>query len=404
MSTRVIAILVDALRYDWVNERDTPFIHSLTKHGLKLPLKPILGYSDAIRATIFTGTYPDRHGYWMSVCYSPETSPFKKLTRLSMMDYIPSDFIRRGIKFLLSSTIIKVLARPLGYRSLRIYNIPFRVLPRFDMTMRKRMTDPGAFASCQTLFDTLRSHGMKFAYLDSSRLKRKLLREIANLDPDTKMVFVYLHYVDEASHWFGLKSSQLRKSLKLVDGIVRRIACGSSGTLPESTALIVFSDHGMVEERSRVSLDWLLRRRDFGKDFVACLDATMIRVWYERSSAKAGLRRIISEATGFALLSKARKKALGIDFNDRRYGDDIFLAEEGQIVFPNFFSYVRPRAMHAYDPELPSQQGVLVLYGPRNATMSGKECAQLVDIAPTVLELLDIPDTSGPGRSLCSKK
>src|SRR6266581_2144071 len=103
---QVLAILVDALRYDVVNEESTPFISKLGRQGQMLPLKPILGYSDSIRATIFTGASPDRHGYWMSYCHSPGTSPFKAFRRLGFVDYLPSDFLRRGIKFFLSSTIM----------------------------------------------------------------------------------------------------------------------------------------------------------------------------------------------------------------------------------------------------------------------------------------------------------
>jgi predicted AlkP superfamily pyrophosphatase or phosphodiesterase len=58
---RVLAILVDALRYDYVTPQDTPFMYELGLQGVSLPLRPILGYSDSIRATIFTGTYPDKH-------------------------------------------------------------------------------------------------------------------------------------------------------------------------------------------------------------------------------------------------------------------------------------------------------------------------------------------------------
>jgi len=37
----------------------------------------MLGYSDAIRATLFTGTYPDRHGYWIMYKFDPEGIPYR---------------------------------------------------------------------------------------------------------------------------------------------------------------------------------------------------------------------------------------------------------------------------------------------------------------------------------------
>src|SRR6266571_5892348 len=207
---RVIAILVDALRYDYVNEEDTPFMHELALAGTMLPLKPILGYSDSIRATIFTGTYPDRHGYWMSYRYSPETSPFKAFTVLRPIDHVPSDLIRRGTKFLLTSTLCKLLAKIRGYSSLHLHNIPFSIIDRFDATLQKSMLDENPFPNYPTLFDVLRESKIPFAYVDSSVLRRRTLDVVDKVGPETEFVMVYLHYVDEASHWYGLDSATFK--------------------------------------------------------------------------------------------------------------------------------------------------------------------------------------------------
>ena len=390
---RVLAILVDALRYDLVNDKDTPFIHSLAKHGFKLPLRPILGYSDAIRATIFTGTYPDRHGYWMSYSYSPDTSPFKTLKCLSFIDYIPNDLMRRGLKFLLSSTVMKILSRLMGYHSLHLHNIPFRIIDKFDMTTRKDFTDPDVFPGYPTIFDVLRRHGIKFAYLDSSKLKRKLLREVRNLEEDTAFTFVYLHYIDEAAHWFGMRSSKFRRSLKIVDQIARMIVATAGEKFGDSLEIMVFSDHGMAEEQNTIDMDWMMRIDGFGRDFVFSLDATMVRAWYMREDKRGELRRLISATANCRLLSDREARELGVSFDQRSYGDDIFLFDEGQIIFPNFYSYVRPRAMHAYDPALPSQQGVFILLC-KDRSIIRTEMVELIDIGPTVLALLDIPAPS----------
>src|SRR3989475_2095547 len=220
---RVIAILVDALRYDYVSRQDTPFMYELGLQGATLHLKPILGYSDSIRATIFTGTYPDRHGYWMSYRYSPETSPFRAFTVLRAIDRIPSDLIRRGTKFVLTATLCKLLARIKGYSSLHLHNIPFSIIDRFDATIRKSMLDAHPFPDFPTLFDVLRQRKISFAYIDSSVLKRRILNAVDKVGPDIQFAMVYLHYVDEASHWFGLDSKTFRNTLRSVDGLVNYI-------------------------------------------------------------------------------------------------------------------------------------------------------------------------------------
>jgi len=394
--TFVLVVLVDALRYDFVNEKDTPFTHNLGMQGIKLPLKPILGYSDAIRATIFTGTYPDRHGYWMSYCYSPATSPFKRLKWLRFVDYVPSDLMKRGTKFLVSLSVMKLLAKLTGYSNLHLHNMPFRTIDRFDVTLRKRMTDPGVFPRYPTIFDVLRAHGMKFAYLDSSKLKRRLLSEVGKLTDETKLVFIYLHYIDEAAHWFGLESSHFERTLRTVDSILQQIVFVAKKKFGDSLAVVVFSDHGMVEGKEVQDLSWLMGIDGFGRDFFLSLDATMVRVWCERRDMRQYLVRLISSTGKCKLLSDSEKKDLNIAFNGRLFGDDIFLLDEGQIIFPNFYSYIKPKAMHAYDPSSPTQHGIFILNDHQLSTAENiMDEIELIDIGPTIFSLLgvSIPST-----------
>ncbi len=397
-SKQVLAILVDALRYDIVSEESTPFISQLARNGRMLPLKPVLGYSDSIRATIFTGARPDRHGYWMSYCHSPGTSPLKGFRKLGFVDYLPSDFLRRGIKFFLSSTVMKPIGKARGYNELHLHNIPFHVISKFDMTLKTDMTSPHVFEGYSTIFDVLRDRGKEFAYFDSSKLKGDLLTEINKLDGGTSFVFVYLHYVDEASHWFGLDSTEFRRAVRFVDSLVKRIVFSVNQRLPGLTATMVFSDHGMAEERNRIDLSSLARLEGFGRDFIFALDATMVRVWYYNPVKVRKLRTAIARICGARLLSQEERKNLGIAFENRLYGDDIFLLEEGTIIFPNFHSYVRPKAMHAYHPSYQKQRGIFILQtrnGLPTLSQPTAEHVELVDIGPTILSLMniDIPGT-----------
>lgn len=403
---RVLAILIDALRYDYVNESDTPFIHGLAKQGHKLPLRPVLGYSDAIRATIFTGAYPDRHGYWMSYCYSPETSPFKVFRALQFVDLIPSDLIRRGLKFLLSSTLCKLLAKTIGYHRLHLHNIPFSIIDRFDATLRKSMLAENPFSEYPTIFDVLRENRIRFAYFDSSILRRRLLAEIAKLNPETKFVMVYLHYIDEVSHRFGLRSQRFKRALRSVDAIARCIVRLVARVWGEEPFVIVFSDHGMVEEKGRIDLSHLTKLDGFGNDFMFVLDATMMRVWYFNAKARERVKLAIERIGHCRQLTNEQKRVLKIEFRGNGYGDEIFLFDPGYIIFPNFYSYIRPKAMHSYDPEHPTQQGIFIICGDNCPGQVQEGAVELVDITPSILSLLAVstPPTC-EGKSLtCSSK
>ena len=74
---------------DWSGVRRltvVPFIEELASAGTLRPLATILGYSDAIRATAFTGLHPDDLGYWMEYRFRPGRGPFDPFTRL--VDYL----------------------------------------------------------------------------------------------------------------------------------------------------------------------------------------------------------------------------------------------------------------------------------------------------------------------------
>jgi NAD(P)-dependent dehydrogenase (short-subunit alcohol dehydrogenase family) len=49
----VLVFLIDAFRHDFLSEADTPRLAELASSGVRKPLQPILGYSDAILANVF---------------------------------------------------------------------------------------------------------------------------------------------------------------------------------------------------------------------------------------------------------------------------------------------------------------------------------------------------------------
>ena len=167
----LLVFLVDAFRHDFLSEDGTPNLAALAEAGVRRPLKPILGYSDAIRATFFTGRLPDETGYWMEYCYRPEKSPWQGLSRLAPLDRLPSDLTLRGMKLAASSTAMRVLARRRGVPHLSLRNIPFRALGKFDFTLSEPMTAPKALGY-PSIFDKCTETGRPWAYLDASRVNR----------------------------------------------------------------------------------------------------------------------------------------------------------------------------------------------------------------------------------------
>lgn len=373
----VVCVLVDAFRHDYLDEQRAPFLAGLARRGTPARLRPILAYSDAIRATIFTGSYPDEHGYWMEYCFRPESSPFAPLERLRPLDRLPSDFARRALKFALSSTVVRRQARRLGYDQLSLRHFPFRALGSFDWTLRSRMTTPGALG-VPTLFDDLTQAGVEWAYLDSFESgRRALLRSADELPAETRFAFVYLHPIDMASHLVGIDSRLFWRVVRRTDALVEEVVSRIQRRIGDHE-LVVFSDHGMSKVEQTVSFPDLWVHSAFPERFCFALDATMVRFWYHDSDPllRAELRERVACAAPGRFLPREELEELHLDFDSRLYGDEIYLLDPPSVIFPNFHSMLRPKAMHAYHPDEPDQHGIFI--APPNESV--EETVELGDV------------------------
>jgi hypothetical protein len=387
----VICVLADAFRHDYLSERTTPFLHSLAQAGWSSPLRSILGYSDGIRATAFTGRYPDEHGYWMEYGMRPDSSPWGWAHNLGALDGFPSDTVLRGTKLAVSMSAMRAVARRHRLEHMDLRNVPFRALPFFDLTLRVPMTSYHAL-QCPTIFDRCRDAGLPFVYLDSSKLDREtLLRRAANLPTNIGLVFVYLHHIDMASHVFGLDSQRFRQSVRGTDDLIRQTVDAVHRQFPDSPAL-VFSDHGMSRIEEQHGIPRLHRHPEFPKRFLFALDATMVRVWYWQDDAalRDEVREIVANTYSGHWLDSHETDAFHLRFSSRLYGDEMFLLKPGTAIFPNFHSYIKPKAMHAYDPADLDQLGIVV--APAQVGSAPVAAPEMVDIAPMCLSLLGLVD------------
>ena len=118
--------------------------------------------------------------------------------------------------------------------------------------------------------------------------------------------------------------------------------------------LTIISDHGMTAKTGTVDLIAKIGelKLKFGRDYVAIFDSTMLRVWYLNPAAKEAVRKRLSQKDcRGALLSEEEKKKYGIDFKNRKFGQDIFLTESGIQIEPSDMGLKSPKGMHGFSPE-----------------------------------------------------
>jgi hypothetical protein len=380
----LLYVLVDAVRHDYVTPTRTPFLAATGERRGFARMRPLLGYSDSIRAAIFTGAYPDETGYWMEYCYRPESTPLAPYARLAPLDCVPWDFARRGAKFVLSQTAVRRTASRHGYDHLSLRHMPFRSLSMFDWTLRHDMSAPGELGA-PSIFDRLTEAGLPWAYLDASKLgTRKLLQRLDELSPETAFTFVYLHQVDMASHLFGIRSRLFERTLRRTDALAAAVVDRATTRIP-GLDVAVFSDHGMSPVDRVVAYPGLWRHPAFPQRFCFALDATMVRLWWGEDATpelRGEIRATVAAGAPGRFLSPGELSELHLDFGNRLYGDEIYLLEPRTAIFPNFHSLLKPKAMHAYHPDDSEQQGIALGLPSRDGV------TDLVDLAPHAAAVL----------------
>jgi predicted AlkP superfamily pyrophosphatase or phosphodiesterase len=258
------------------------------------------------------------------------------------------------------------------------------------------MLFPRVLNDLPTLFDVLREHNVKFTYLDSTKLGRKLQHTLRMLDSDVQVIIVYLHYLDYAAHRHGLNSPHFWVQVKNMDETVKSIVNSAKQRFGDKLDVIIFSDHGMVETTEFLNFERFMRHKKFGEEFLFFLDSTMVRLWYMNPHVKDEVRRLFNNMEYGTFLSEEEKKKLRINFKHRYYGDDIYLLKPEFSIFPNFISWLKPKAMHAYHPKYDHQLGIAIFSGEALESVNQNVAfIELVDIMPTVLDVLglEIPTT-----------
>ena len=160
-----LILLIDALGYCSINAQNTPNLFNFFQEGFFRPVKTLLGYSNAIIPSIFSGKYPSQHNIWglyKKSSPSSSTSPFK-ISRL-----FPSSICDRNL--LLRYAINTIIYNDCKRRGLlpnyfMPANIPIKILKYFDISMKKHIIEPGSMDGTLTLFDLMRQNNIRFEYV-----------------------------------------------------------------------------------------------------------------------------------------------------------------------------------------------------------------------------------------------
>lgn len=352
-----VFMFVDALGWEIVNRFD--FLSG--EFPCRYPVRMQFGYSCTAIPTILSGHRPEEHGHLSFFYYDKKNSPFKIFSLLPLSNHPKAPWNRSRVRGWISR-IFRTLKNYTGY--FQLYQMPFNRLKYFNYCEKNDLFVPNGLAPFRNLADTLEESGLRY-HISNWREKdeqnlittEKLLEEGEN-----GFYFIYVAELDGLLHFEVLNPDAIRKKLNFYETHIRKMLeiLRHNG---QDFSFTIVSDHGMTPLSGTVDLKKTVESLglEFGRDYAACYDSTMFRVWFLRPGAKEKIQGAVnSETFPGHYVSDAEKKHYGIDFKDHKYGDEIFLLNPGIQIVPSDMGANPLPGMHGFLPEDRDSTAVLL--------------------------------------------
>ena len=396
LASRLFVCYVPGLDRRRITTERTPFVHQLLSTCPTVGLTTHPGTD--LLPTMLTGVYPHEHRMW-EVSLRPEA---RMSRRPRLGDRLPG---------FVSTTLQSV--RHLVDRSFDLPAVPARRRRQLDV---RRVRYAGRERGVRML-ERIGEYRTVFGILaaDSRYLFTRRLEALERLggrlpSGEVALELFEVFALDLFQHWHMDDPRALDRAYRAVDDFIRQLhaRCQQRGV-----TLMVLADHGQEPVSGAIPLMRVLRSSPVPEaDYSYFCEIVFARFWFHTADARARLTNLLREVQHTRLLSRRDLRALHIAFEDDTYGELFLAADPGWIFFPNDhdhplinlyrgltdgherprLSNPRPRGAHGHLPEHPSEAGFALLADERFRALQPQ--AELIDVAPTLLDLLGEPHPS----------
>lgn len=351
-------IMVDACGWEII--RQDPFCRELAP--VRKKLDSVFGYSSGCVPSIVSGRWPEEHRNWSYFVYDPAHSPFRALGPLRWLPRAVTSrrFFRRWLT--------KFVRGPLNFRGyFDLYNIPFRSIHLFDFTEKKSPLQPGGMNRGANIFDRLVEKQVPYFVSDPWRSEEENRDALSGDIRAERVEFAFLYWagLDGLLHRVGNQSPEVPARLRLYEQWIGGLLDAARGHYGE-VRLYVFSDHGMANCPRHLDLkgrmDALPLR--MGRDYAVVYDSTMARFWFLNARARELITAELGGVAQGRIVPDEELKRFHVLFEDRYFGELIFLVEEGVLIVPSHMGERPITAMHGYHPEAPHSYAAILTNQP----------------------------------------
>jgi hypothetical protein len=334
--------MIDACGWEII--KDDSFGTDFAPHRHRL--ESVFGYSSACVPSIVSGRWPSEHRNWCYFVYDPRNSPFRMLRFLR---WLPSALTGRRLARRLLTKMVKRRLNFRGYFDL--YNIPFRHISLYDFTEKKSPLRPGGMNRGPNIFDFLTRRHIPYFVSDPDRSERNNLDALKSRIQEIDFAFIYWPGLDGLLHRVGNQSAEVGLKLRQYEKWIRELLAVAELHY-RAVHLYVFSDHGMAncEEQLDLRAKIEVLPLQMGRDYAVVYDSTMARFWFFNDKARQAIIEALSNVPQGRILSDDELRAMNTFFEDRYFGEVIFLVKEGVLVVPSDMGARPIRGMHGYHP------------------------------------------------------
>lgn len=335
---KAVILHLDGMGFDYFKRSDLKFANSLPGYISRIKVYPSFFGNEV---SLFTGISPDHHNMPDIFVYDPDNVPFKNNI---LFDLLPRKFL-------------KYLAYLYGYATYIDINLPKSGYRQFVPVSQKQAHDLKS-----SFLNILRKNGFSVKYIRSKNFSfNHLKKEIIKNDCIYAVNMTY----DKLLHDKGIN-----KKIKTdIDPIIKRLHNFLSNNFGDDFYLILLSDHGMINTKGKIDLD-------FDQESLYFIDSTILRVW--------------TNDKHFRIQSKDAKlyESKTIDLRYKYFKK--YLANPGFIFSPNFFQGGKfVNGMHGYDDISSNHDAFLFVHSPKYSTRLETQ-GVILNLAPTILSLFGI--------------
>jgi len=387
--SKKIIIIIDALRWDYISKKHTPFLYSFSKQNEYIK-KLIPGPGFCERTEIFTGLDPFSSRMLLAYEFNNLKNNNKSFNLFASVESIlPSRLVlnigKRNIT--LKKIFRKIISK--FYSKINFQLIPFDFVSFFDLSEDKNEMASNFFPH-PNFFKDIQKRGKKYSLNSFTGLNFKSLTDDQRIELLTKELkdkaikyhFLYIGQIDFLGHKFGPETLKKSKELYNFDLKIKSLL-NNIKTIHNASEVLIIGDHGMSEVLSFLDVEiklntfFKLNKLKRTKDYIYFLDSNYLRIWFHsnREANKLKFKKYFNYDKQGDFLDDQKLNRLNGDSN--KYGDILWFAKEGVLIYPNFFNHSKQKGMHGYYNGSSDSYGLGIISNNKNSSKEELDLKQI---------------------------